>query len=438
MDVINHTVFFLGMAMLQLVFVSYQYMLFRRKEFLYYILYSICVTIFIYFKAFPSQNPFDHLVIEDESFTPARSVLLTGFAMYYRFGRYFTETPQLYPRVNRMLQIAEWIFLSFSAIDVTLLLSGVHFNVLEPVSQLIYLLGMPFSLYIILFLITRRRKLTSILVIGSGLLLLFASAAFLDRIFISQRNQPESYYLVYIELGILLEFLFLNYGLIYKTKMVQNEKMQVEIEKQAELYRQRMRISSDLHDEVGATLSGIALYSQLTKDQVKDHQTVKVEQSLNIIQKSAADMVDRLNDIVWAVNPQQDTLEKLWQKLEDYAQEMCAVKNIQVNTCISSSVSEAKIGMEERKNIYLICKEAVNNAVKYSGCSNLDLLVTTNETGISFIVNDNGKGFEMSGIKLGNGLSNMTKRAESINARLMVKSQPGYGTRIELSSNLLP
>lgn len=436
MTAFNHTIFFLGMAMLQLVYVSYQYVLFRRKEFLYYILYSICVTVFIFFKAFPEQNPFEQLVIEDEPFTPARSVLLIGFAMYYKFGRYFTESPQLYPRVNRLIKAGEWVFISFGVIDISLLLSGLHFNVLEPISQTIYLVGMPFSLYIILFLITRRRKLTSILVIGSGFLLLFASAAFVDRIFISQRNQPESYYLLYIELGILFEFLFLNFGLIYKTKMLQNEKLQIEMEKQAELYRQRMRISSDLHDEVGATLSGLALYSQLTRDQVKARQTSKVEQSLDIMQKSAADMVDKLNDIVWAVNPQQDTLEKLWQKLEDYAQDMCAVKNIQVRTHIIPSLNTARLAMEDRRNIYLVCKEAVNNAVKYSSCSELVLCARESEEGISFMIQDNGKGFEFENIKMGNGLSNQLKRAESMGAKLSLTSVPGKGTLVELNCKI--
>src|SRR4029079_14682575 len=113
-----------------------------------------------------------------------------------------------------------------------------------------------------------------------------------------------------------------NYGLIYKTRMIQKENMRMEEEKQVELYKQRMRISTDLHDEVGATLSGISMYSQITKDQIKSNDNEKVERSLNIMQQSAAEMVDKLSDIVWTVNPEQDSLEKLLLKLEEYAQEM--------------------------------------------------------------------------------------------------------------------
>src|SRR5689334_19464369 len=141
--------------------------------------------------------------------------------MYFRFGRHFTETVFRFKKLNRQLKVVEWIFLSFAMIDLPLLLSGVKFAVLEPISQKIYLAAMPFSLYATAYLITRRLPLTSIYVIGSGLLLTFASAGFIDRLFISHRSHTEHYYLAYIEMGIVCEFLFLNYGLIYKTKMLQ-------------------------------------------------------------------------------------------------------------------------------------------------------------------------------------------------------------------------
>src|SRR5438067_7518014 len=432
----NHTMFFLGMVMLQIIFVTYQYILFKRKEFLYYLLYTFCVTIFIFFKSCPQYNPFQFMVIKDEPFTAARSVLLTGYAMYYRFGRYFTETRILYKKLNRQLIIVEWIFLLFSLLDMTLLFSGVDFHVLEPLSQKIYLAAIPFSVYAIIYLITRRQPLTSIYVIGSGLLLAFASAGFIDRVFISQRHHTENYYLVYIEVGIFCEFLFLNYGLIYKTRMLQKENMRLEVEKQVELYKQRMRISSDLHDEVGATLSGIAMYSQITKEQIRLQDTQKVQQSLSVMQQSAAEMVDKLNEIVWTVNPEQDSLQKLLQRLEEYAQEMGAIKNIKVSSAISSDLEEIRLPMEARRNIYLLCKEAINNAVKYSNCSELLLQVSSYSNNITFIIQDNGIGFDTKLVRRGNGIDNMIRRADALKTLLKINSDIGKGTRIILEKKI--
>jgi signal transduction histidine kinase len=428
----NHTIFFLGMVMLQIIFVAYQYVLFRRIEFLYYLLYTFFVTVFIFFKSFPQQNLLEFLVTKDEPFTPARSILLIAYAMYFRFGRHFTETVFRFKKLNKQLIVVEWVFLGFATIDLPLLLSGVKFEVLEPVSQIIYLAAMPFSLYAIVYLVTRRLPLTSIYVIGSGLLLAFASAGFIDRLFISQRSHPESYYLAYIEMGIVCEFLFLNYGLIYKTKMLQKEKIELEVEQQVKLYQQRMRISSDLHDEIGATLSGIALYTQLTKTQMQSNKREEVEQSLDRMQESATEMVHKLSDIVWAVNPAKDSLQELWQKLDDYAREIASAKNIKVQNEMALSVSEIKFSMEDRKNIYLLLKECINNAVKYSSCDVLKLNISNTNDQLTFRVSDNGKGFDPHRSQRGNGLLFMNHRAKELNAQLLLESAPNAGTTLQL------
>jgi signal transduction histidine kinase len=295
---------------------------------------------------------------------------------------------------------------------------------------------MPFSVYVILYLIMRKRKLTSILVIGSGLLLTLTSAGFIDASFITHYQHPPQYYLMYVELGIICEFLFLNFGLIYKTKMLQKENMRLEVEKQVELYRQRVRISNDLHDEVGATLSGLAMFSQLTQEQFLHNETQKIENSLKLMEQSAAEMVDKLSDIVWTVNPQHDSLLKLFQKLEDYASDICAARGIRVISEIDPQIEDVHLSMEARRSIYLLCKEAVNNAMKYSQCTELIIRVTCTCSKIIFVIKDNGSGFDELTVKKGNGLNNMKHRTSELNAELAIHSCCGQGTEIRLEHDL--
>ncbi|RYF91593.1 MAG: hypothetical protein EOO00_08065, partial [Chitinophagaceae bacterium] len=194
----------------------------------------------------------------------------------------------------------------------------------------------------------------------------------------------------------------------------------------------RSRISQDLHDEVGATLSGISMYSHLTKEQIKSGAVAEIDRSLNVIQHAANDMVTRLNDIVWVVNPKNDSLQKIVEKLVEYSCEIAAAKQIRVRTSISSNISEVKFAMDKRRNIYLLCKEAINNAVKYSGGKNLDLQVFVNESTVDFKVIDDGKGFNEANTKRGNGFESMERRASEIGGRFLLRSKENEGVLVSL------
>ncbi|WP_316829776.1 histidine kinase [Pedobacter aquatilis] len=194
----------------------------------------------------------------------------------------------------------------------------------------------------------------------------------------------------------------------------------------------RTKISQDLHDEVGATLSGIAMYSYITQEQLKNNQREEVNKSLELIKDNAGEMASKLNDIVWAVNPMQDNLYELLERLKDFALQIAAVKYINVSFDIPEILAASKLPMEQRKNIYLICKEAINNAVKYSECSLLKIDVNVINRNINILISDNGKGFINDATLKGNGLINMESRAKEIGGRLLIQSSGSEGTKIEL------
>jgi signal transduction histidine kinase len=193
---------------------------------------------------------------------------------------------------------------------------------------------------------------------------------------------------------------------------------------------ERFRISQELHDEVGATLSGIAMYSHLAKEQIKNTQTGAIQNSLNIIQSNAGEMVNKLNDIVWLINPGQDSLQKLMQRLEDYAVQIAAVKNIRVKSNLNGHYAKNILPAETRRNIYLLFKEAINNAVKYSNATLLELNVKEDNTEIQISLKDNGDGFDVDIVKHGNGLDNMQQRAKDMQTDCVIESAKGKGTSI--------
>ena len=204
------------------------------------------------------------------------------------------------------------------------------------------------------------------------------------------------------------------------------------LQSQQALMNERLRISRELHDEVGATLSGIAMYSHLTKEQIKHANTSEVEKSLSIMQQSADEMVNKLNDIVWLLKPEQDSLQKLIKRLEEYARDMAMIKKMHMKINVPEKLAEHSLPMESRRNIYLFCKEAINNAVKYSKGTLLALNVKETNGILEFSVSDNGKGFDPATIKRGNGLENMQKRADEIGARLNLQSKQNEGSLVSM------
>jgi len=213
-------------------------------------------------------------------------------------------------------------------------------------------------------------------------------------------------------------------------------KKQKDFKNKQALLNERLRISRELHDEVGATLSGIAMYSHVAREQVKNVQSIDADHSLSIMQKSAGEMVSKLSDIVWLINPEQDTISELFDRLEEYARQMAPLRNMQVQMDLPIGLSSIHLPLEARRNIYLFCKEAINNAVKYSNGRSLELLVKDEGNKLRFSVIDDGMGFDEMTVRRGNGLDNMRRRAEEIGALFQFTSSQGRGTRIELQYKL--
>ncbi|MCF2505309.1 histidine kinase [Dyadobacter sp. CY107] len=239
-------------------------------------------------------------------------------------------------------------------------------------------------------------------------------------------NQQKKF--AFIIVGFIL--VLSGYG-IYRYRI--NAKNQV----REQLITERLRVSRELHDEIGSTLSGIAMYSHLLKEQLKTADVTIAENSANIIQNSAGSMVTKLNDIIWFINPEQDTMQKITEQLEEYAIQMASACNMKVETVVEKAVPDLKLAVVHRRNIYLICKEAINNSVKYS---NGDLLTITiscdNASKIKFEVSDNGVGFDHAAINRGNGLKNMHQRAKEIGAQLIFRTEAGAGTTVLMHYNI--
>jgi signal transduction histidine kinase len=251
--------------------------------------------------------------------------------------------------------------------------------------------------------------------------LLEKEAAF-QKLFASQQNQQRN--IAWISVAVILIF---GSGLIYRyirRKQLQNQR---------DVLNERLRISRELHDEVGSTLSGIAMFSHLTKEQIKANKKDAVDKSLDNIQQSASEMVSKLSDIVWLINPEKDSFQKLFERLEEFASDIARIKNIELILNLQRKPMEEDLPVDKRRNIYLFCKEAITNAIKYSHADFIELTMKeVQNKKICFFIRDNGIGFDPLKVRKGNGLVNMEERAKKMNGQFILETAPGQGTSISL------
>ncbi len=196
------------------------------------------------------------------------------------------------------------------------------------------------------------------------------------------------------------------------------------------LQQVRAQIASDLHDDIGSSLTSISYYSEIVKMNMKEEAGLNI--LLDKIGNNARNMVSDMSDIVWVINPANDEATSLVARMKNYASQVLGDRNMLYTFETDAEEIKIKLNLQRRKNIFLIYKEALNNAIKYAGCSRIAINISQKNSYFFMQVKDDGKGFDGLTCPGGNGLTNMKNRAEEIKGMLTIDTAPGNGTQIQL------
>jgi signal transduction histidine kinase/ligand-binding sensor domain-containing protein len=194
----------------------------------------------------------------------------------------------------------------------------------------------------------------------------------------------------------------------------------------------RNRVARDLHDDMGSTLSTINILSSMAKAKLNSD-AVKTGEYINKISDNSQRMMEAMDDIVWAIKPANDSMQKVVGRMREFATSVFEAKDIELDFKADEGVNDVKINMEARRDFFLIFKEAVNNAAKYSKCEQAAVHVFVENNKLKLLVKDNGIGFDVKAADSGNGLGNMQKRAGALKGKLEMKSEIGTGTEVMLT-----
>jgi len=230
---------------------------------------------------------------------------------------------------------------------------------------------------------------------------------------------------------------------ITERKRVEEEREQAEEalrrsreERFTELERVRQRIATDLHDDIGSSLTRISLLSEVVQRQI-DGTEAPVAQPLSLIARLSRELVDSMSDIVWAINPKKDHLSDLSQRMRHFASDVFTARGIDFRFRAPDAEQNIKVGANVRRELFLLFKEAVNNIVRHSGCSHADIEFRAEAEGLVLRLSDDGRGFDASQKSTGHGLASMRERTEGLNGTLEIVSREDEGTTLAFTIPLI-
>jgi ligand-binding sensor domain-containing protein/two-component sensor histidine kinase len=244
------------------------------------------------------------------------------------------------------------------------------------------------------------------------------------------RSKNITQVLIYIKPPYWRSYWFLS-SLLFVIALIIYGLHRMRVNKLLAVEKLRNRVARDLHDDMGSTLSTINILSSMAISRMNSDQ-IKTTEYLGKIGDNSQRMMEAMDDIVWSIKPSNDSMQKIAARMREFATNVLEAKDIELDFRMDDSVFDITLNMEARRDLFLVFKEAVNNAAKYSKATMVVIRVGQHNKRLVLLIEDNGCGFDIETAD-GNGLGNMHKRAAAMHGRLQVQSKPGEGTHITLN-----
>lgn len=447
----NHSLFyqllFQGFLICQVLYVFFQWLIIRRREYMYYFFYLAVLGLYFLSKQegqfgmdlFFSRYPLLKVYL-------GKTLLILPYFFYFRFVRSFLEMPANYPMLNKWIVRVEYFLLAYMIFDLGFILISFNRKLQTEIYTFILLLVFLLATYFMVYMYRQRKTLAYYIVSGS----LFVATGHITGLvfsyleFVRHIDLGVSNIFIFSQVGIVLEICCFTAGLSYKSHADEKEKIRsqenlIEQLKANELLQTRMqhirnKIAQDLHDDIGSTLSSISILSGLALEEGGSGHTLE---TMNEIKDSSMLLMERMDDIVWSINPRNDSLENLLMRVKHFATTLFEAREIDYTIDIQENISSVKLPTDYRQHIYLVLKEGINNLVKYAQATEAAIRVSFDRQVLELSVRDNGRGFDATREGSGNGIPGMRRRAELMEAELAIRSLPGEGTTVSLKVKIV-
>jgi signal transduction histidine kinase len=196
----------------------------------------------------------------------------------------------------------------------------------------------------------------------------------------------------------------------------------------------RSRIATDLHDDIGASLSQIAILAEVARQRVRplvrDPADSDATAPLARIAETSRTLVDSMSDIVWAINPDVDTLSDLVHRMRRFVEDTLGAADLELIFRAPDPSHDLKLGADVRREVFLVLKESVTNIAKHAQATRVAIDLEIDRRRLHLRVADNGRGFDPAVSTDGNGVASMRRRVQALGGHLVIDSRAGAGTTI--------
>lgn len=438
----NRTIGFVcsGILLMMLIYSSGSYRSNQQREFLFNAFYIACMLGVVFLNNFFDKKAEFGAALFFGYF--GLGLLVLGSLAYVQFTRDFLDTPKRYPKLDRLFVVylisIALLFVLFTIVYFFTERYALQDRIENTIKIISILVGMVY----IRTAFVQHDPLMNYLAWGNAMLIGCASLSLIANFFLPGTALWNNA-LFYYELGVVLEVTFFLLGLMYKNRrsLIETIQEQEAFKRDAEkrLYEsklellnarqlERNRISADMHDDLGAGVTAIRLYSELAKSKANTN----ILPDLEKISQFANDLLSNLNSIIWTMNGNNDSLMGTVAYIRSYVTDYLDGSTIQVQFDIDPHLPDLAVRGEVRRNIFLVVKEAINNIVKHSGANHVHFRCWMEpNVGIHLWIHDNGKGINFQQLRpFSNGLSNMEKRMTDAHIKFSIES--GDGTTIKL------
>ncbi len=424
-----------GMLFLMLLFIIVNFILTGKKEFLYYFGYALLMFLLVFFYAMLggkwgsfSSSVYGYLDV---------FLLIMGNVFYLAFSRHFLNTKVNYTTLDKVFKAEEWLLLILLGAFTFTHYFTESYIIERMLENLMKIIILSIGIVFIIIAFKQKERLIGYLALGSAFAIFWN---IISLTIILMGIQPTSIFfhaLFYHDIGTVFALAFFLLGLTYKNRRELVERIQEQealkldvekkdFEKQIAVIKaqqeERNRISADMHDDLGAGMTTIRLYSELAKGRIGDTPIPEIEK----ISSSANELLNKMNAIIWSMSSSNDSLGNMVAYIRSYSLEYFEDTGINCRITIPENLPNIVVSGEIRRNVFLVVKEALNNVLKHSGATEVTITLERVADGLKLFIHDNGKGIDFEKLRqFGNGLKNMKKRMDDISIIFTIENNNG-------------